>query len=232
MSGTTRTEPPPRAARPGAVVGVAIGLLFLVVTVAQLGFGAFGAVAHEDDLGETLEAVMPAPRPFGLARSGGATLASGDRVLRLRPDVEGEEGADDDGRTALEEVVLSLPKSSAEARSAFEGRAADPMETARKLEEWEREPTDDVVETARGDLEWNSWRAPFVRKRALHADGTWSEATAVNLTTSERALVLTIVWRAETEPSEEELLRVLAGVALAADEPEPASSPASLGASE
>ena len=60
MSGTTRTEPPPRAARPGAVVGVAIGLLFLVVTVAQLGFGAFGAVAHEDDLGETLEAVIKA----------------------------------------------------------------------------------------------------------------------------------------------------------------------------
>ena len=229
MSGTTRTEPPSRAARPGAVVGVAIGLLFLVVTVAQLGFGAFGAVAHEDDLGETLEAVMPAPRPFGLARSGGATLASGDRVLRLRPHSEGPDSTE---HTALEEVVLSLPKSSAEARSAFEGRAADPMETARKLEEWEREPTDDVVETARGDLEWNSWRAPFVRKRALHADGTWSEATAVNLTTSERALVLTIVWRAETEPSEEELLRVLAGVALAADEPEPASSPASLGASE
>ena len=213
MSGATRSEPA-RRAHPGSVIGVALGIGALLGAVSYLARLAVGSRGTSD--AELLAEILPAPRPLGLELVGGAALPAGDRILRLAP----RDSADAPGGIA--EVVLTVPRSRAEVARILAGDAKAGMEAAARVAAWERDPKrDELVEVARGEVEWRGWRAPFVRRRALHAGGGWSEATAVNLSTPERNLVLTVLWMPGVVGPERELETVLAGVALAATEAEP-----------
>jgi hypothetical protein len=200
--------PEPGRARPGGVLGVAVGLLALVGLAAGLGMQALGGSGAPPE--ELLAGVLPAPRPWGLELVGSAALPSGDRVLRLAP----ADGAQ------VREVVLTLAASRGAVEALFqpvgEWGDDDPSET---LAKWRRDPSSEhVLELERGEVGWRGWEAPFVRKRALHAGGGWSDATAVNLSTHGRDLVLVVLWEPETEGPEELLRELLRAVAIPADE--------------
>jgi hypothetical protein len=201
------------------VIGVALGLGALLAAVLLLARLAVGGGGKSD--AELLAAILPAPRPLGLELVGGAAFPGGDRVLRLAPAVA-EEPAVPPG--AIAEVVLTVPRSRGGAADLLGGDVKAGMEAAGQVAAWERDPQSaGLIEVARGEVEWRGWRAPFVRRRALHAGGGWSEATAVNLTTPARSLVLTVLWTPGTAGSERELETVLAGVALDAGEADPAT---------
>ncbi len=173
----------------GCVFGIAIGLVFLAALLSlplsfrrrQVDSEAHIAALFRDDR---------VPEPFALAEA--TRLPSGETLVHLVAH-----------GSAPDELFLIEYGSAEAAHRLFEateeegenGAARVDQEASLRLREWEKNPTFEWrTVLQRDEVQWGSFRAPFIHERAFTEEGTWRDAIRVNLTQPGRNLVLFVMW--------------------------------------
>jgi len=217
----------------GCVYGIAFGLLVFLLLLATPFLVREGKVDGAELLAAFFREDHP-PAGFELAE---ATKApSGEVVLRLTRKAAGPDAAPDATQDAsfgagpVEVLLIELP-SAAGVRSLFEyegevdddGRIRVDDEASRKVLEWERKPHDWHTLLERNEMEWGTWRAPFVTERAFTKAGTWRDSIRVNLAQEGRNLVLFALWPEKVAAEKKALVPWLEAIEMRESEASPGS---------
>ena len=200
-----------RKASAARVLGTFVTLLVFLGAVAWLAQSLMvtsvdGAERQRELFGET-------PPPFGLALVSAVRLPTGDTLVRFaRPEGEGKSPSEAlfieyRSRAAVEPLF----------RSGMEGMDGGPGGGAgARLKEWEKEKAFDWHTTMkRGEIAWGDWSSKLLVERSFKKGGGWSEEARVDLSSSQRALVLFAHWPLETPYDEKALRELLLAVVLA-----------------
>ncbi len=173
----------------GCVFGIALGLVFF----AALLFLPFSLRGPQIDAEAHIAALFRddrVPEPFALAET--TRLPSGETLVHL--EARG---------SAPDELFLIEYASREAAQRLFEveeepdedGVVRADQEASLRLREWEKDPSFEWhTVLQRDEVQWGSWRAPFVHERAFTREGTWRDAIRVNLSQPGRNLVLFVLW--------------------------------------
>lgn len=201
------------------VLGVALGLLLLVGTVATLAGRRRGPV---DGAALLAEWTTTDTLPFGLQLVAAKELSSGETVLDLAPaEIDQAHDGEEAGFQAPDQVSLvRYPRAAALARffrpAEREGEEGLAAEIDRKRKAWEQDPEKTFHATIdEGEVEWGDWRTNYVVERAFLEDGRWRDSVRVNLGSPDRALALLAAWPPEREFSEEALRSLLSAISVA-----------------
>ena len=187
----------PRRETGGGVLGVGFGLLVALLLLLGLLMPSGGPLDGEEVVQELFG---DEPLPFGLALRHAAVLPTGDQVLQLElPDAEA-------GAGGPRQVVLIRYRSMKSIARLFQGDD-DPGET---LVKWEKDPTwswEAILE--RDEIRWGPWRSKFARVRHFEEGGGGRESARVDLSQTDRPLVLMAMWGEEQEMDRDTLITLL-----------------------
>ena len=191
----------PRRETSGGVLGVGLGLLVGFLLLLGLLMPSGGALDGEEVVQELFG---KEPLPFGLALGHAAVLPTGDQLLQLElPDVE-VGGAALDG--VPRQVVLIRYRSMKSLARLFR----EDKDSGETLVKWEQDPTwswETILE--RDEIRWGPWRSKFARVRHFEEGGGWRESARVDLSQTDRPLVLMAMWGEEQEMDRDTLITLL-----------------------
>ncbi len=202
----------PRREHAGGVLGVAFGLVLLLVCLGTLIARLFGGAV--DGQARVAELFGAEPPPFGLVLADARRLSTGDLIVRLaRPE---DAGAD---ASVPEEVIFIQYRSAAAVAPLFhptpelEGSAS-----GRKLE-WEKKKDFAWHFTFKKDeIAWGPWRSTLLVERSFSKGGGWRDEARVDLSRKDRPLVLFAHWPVEKAADEVRLKELLGALAVAGEE--------------
>ncbi|MFT5291416.1 MAG: hypothetical protein ACI82F_003497 [Planctomycetota bacterium] len=164
--------------------------------------------------------LMPTGIPAGFEIKSASALPTGETVLTLvNPDPGGE---------GPEELLFVRYSSNSSAEADMNGNKPTrspgakgekgeklPDDPSMALDKWRDQPDFAMhltVET--GQVLWGGWRAARATERSLRADGTWRESVRVNLSQSNRFLILFAQWPVGKSANADQLEPILRQVAM------------------
>jgi hypothetical protein len=181
------------------LVGVLGGLAALAAAVLRPGV---------DGVAKVREYFGERPPPFGLELVA-ATRTSQGLLVRLQRAGEGAEGASGPSEVAF------LEPGSRPAAQALLRASLDANEAEKRVAEWERDPSFELVVTRKSsEFAFGPWISRLLVQRAFAKGGGWREEARVDLSAGARALVLFAHWPSGVPADEDELRALLSAVVL------------------